>query len=144
MEIKLYKTKSEKNQITKVLTDEVNLSGGLVESTDIINPSLKLGANTNYFNYNYCYIPMFGRYYYINDIEVNNKCVILHLHCDVLMSHKNDILGSTAHVTRSRNGSKYIKDPLVTTLNKVTWQSRKVGGSVPLANSYVLQVGGGN
>lgn len=144
MEIKLYQCTSEKNDINKKLTSEKTLTGGLVENTNIINPAITVAMDNSYFLYNYCYIPSFNRFYYINDIEVTNKCCILHLHVDVLTSHKNDILNSTAHVVRSKKGSRYIKDPLVTTLNKVNWQCRKVGGAIPMTNTYVLQVGGGN
>lgn len=144
MEIHLFQTTSEKNDINKKLTSEMVLTGGLVENTNVINPSITVAMNNSYFLYNYVFIPAFSRYYYINDIEVTNKCCILNLHCDVLMSHRNDILNSSAHIIRSKKGSRYIKDPLVTTLNKVTWQCRKVGGAIPMSNTYVLQVGGGN
>lgn len=50
-------------------------------------------------NYNYAYIPDFGCYYYISDIvAVNNSIAELHLTIDVLATHKNAILATTAYV----------------------------------------------
>lgn len=107
MKLFLYNTSSANNVINKELTDEVELDVVFKGVADFINPTVELMSKTP-LTQNYAYIPDLGRYYFINDRETfPNKKYTLHLECDVLMTYKDDILNSTATVSRSPHSNKY-------------------------------------
>lgn len=57
---------------------------------------------TNYENENYVYIPDFGRYYFVTDIEIkNNGLFRISLKEDVLMSYKDVLTNNENHVIKS-------------------------------------------
>ena len=90
--ISLFKTASENNRVVKTLTDEKQLSGELRNQTSVLNPTIRIESADNIGVYNYCYIPEFGRYYYIIDIvSVRTNCWNISMRCDVLMSYKDEI-----------------------------------------------------
>lgn len=103
IEITLYKTTSKNNEITKDLENGINLQGTLKEATSILNPVITIKTNNNILSCNYCYIPLFSRYYYITDIIVDHAYMTLNLRVDVLMSFKADILASTQIISRQEN-----------------------------------------
>lgn len=102
MQINLYKTKSERIRIKKVLEDELVLNGSLRDQSSIITPTFAL--ETNPIGYNYCYIPAFGRYYYIkNIVAVRKNLFQLQLKCDVLMTYQTEIYALQALIDREEN-----------------------------------------
>lgn len=107
MEIKLYNTIDSNNVIGKVLTDEHLFEITFKGSANITQPIVKITSSTPIL-YNYAYIENFGRYYYIQSINVEpNGMFILSLECDVLESFKTDILSSEGVITRNTEGNKY-------------------------------------
>lgn len=92
MDIILYQTTSERERISKDLSSSLPLSGYLRGECSVTNPSFNIEV-TNPSDYNYCYIPDFGRYYYITNI-VSVRTNIWRIDCDVdvLMSFKDAIL----------------------------------------------------
>lgn len=92
MNIILYQTTSERERINKDLSSSLSLSGALRGECSVTNPSFNIEV-TNPSDYNYCYIPDFGRYYYITNI-VSVRTNIWRIDCDVdvLMSFKDAIL----------------------------------------------------
>lgn len=111
MEIRLYSSSDETNKIDKTLTNEILLNGTLKDETSVINPIILIEAN-NLTQYNYCYIPLFKRYYFIKDITVvRNNLFRLFLDIDVLMSYKDEILNLDCIVNKQENNSTpYIND----------------------------------
>lgn len=105
MVIKLYKNSSDKRYINKTITDEKTLSScRIYNDNSISTPSIKIETDSVIpSGYNYAYIPDFGRYYYITDIEVGNGFIIVNLSVDVLMTYKTAILGSEVIVSRQQN-----------------------------------------
>ena len=100
MLIQLFNNGSDKNHITKTLTNETTVTGNLRKSVDIIEPILELNF-PNIINFNYCYIPDFKRYYYITKITaLTSKLFEIQLFVDVLMTYKNKILEQTATIAR--------------------------------------------
>lgn len=92
MEITLYVNNSEVNRIGKNLTNAFTLSGTLREQTNVIQPDILITMG-NPTEYNYAYIPLFKRYYFIKDItSVRNGLWRLHLTVDTLETYKNEIL----------------------------------------------------
>lgn len=122
MEIKLYKNTSEDRQVNKELFDEIVLVGTIRdESVDVLNPVITVNADTAYLDYNYAYIPSFGRYYFFSAPPslVRTGVFQLFLHVDVLMSFKgtpeasysDGFLGNSGYVqTSMRYGNFYLVD----------------------------------
>lgn len=112
MVIKLYKNFSERNVVHKTIENEIVLDGTLRdEKVNMINPVITVKNNTEYYQYNYAYIPDFKRYYFFDtppSIIRTGVCQI-NLSVDVLMSFKgteeneyNDgFLGNTGYVSDS-------------------------------------------
>lgn len=94
MEITLYTNESEKNKLEKTITNSISLEGNLRDESSIINPIILISSNKEDipYMYNYAYIPAFGRYYFITDIEsVRTGIWRVSMHVDVLMSYKEQI-----------------------------------------------------
>lgn len=96
LKVTLYSIKDAKNVINKTLDNGTDYNIRLKDATTIDDCIIEIHTNNNIVNSNYCYIPLFSRYYFINDIEIfPNNVYRLHLHIDVLESYKDDILNST-------------------------------------------------
>lgn len=113
MEIVLYKNMSEPNRLNKVIQDPVHVNGYLRDASAIINPVLRISMSADdLINYDYLYIPVWNRYYYISDY-VSVRAGITDVSCtvDVLMSYRSDINDLTVIVDKQQyNGSVYIND----------------------------------
>ena len=110
MKIILYKTSDGESIINKLLTNNTEFNIKIKKNTDITKPEIILRSDV-YIDFNYAYIPKFGRYYFIKNKEVfPNKIYKLNLECDVLESFKEDILSSTATIIKSNSGNNYIDD----------------------------------
>lgn len=142
MKVELYQTLSEKNRLTKVLTNKLELTGHLKDDCNMTDPVITFNLDNNILVYNYAYIPAFQRYYFINDVDIINKTMQLTFHVDVLMSYKDDILGSTATITRGNSGNDYIPDNLILQKKKIKRQCQKIGNSFVKDVKFVIQIGG--
>ena len=105
MRIKLYKVYDRENKLNKTLNNEFVLTGSLKNKVSVYNPVIMLKSdNFNFSDYNYCYIEDFDRYYFIEDIEINNLTLFeVRLREDVLMSFNNDIKNMTVQINESNN-----------------------------------------
>lgn len=91
MDIYFYIISDEKNKLNKTLGTATEFNGVLKEQTSVIKPSIVIEAE-NLSGYNYFYIPMFNRYYFIKDIEsIRNGLWRIAGVVDVLMSFKDGI-----------------------------------------------------
>lgn len=105
MQLKLYKSLDEKNRIRKTLTEELILNGALRDKSSVIKPTILI--QTDPLDYNYAYIPEFGRYYFINNVvAMRNKSFIIDLKCDVLMSYADEIYRLRALIDREETQSQ--------------------------------------
>ena len=92
MEIHLYTTGSERHSIHKVLNNEIEMVGSLRDSSKVVKPTILVELE-NPSQYNYMYIPDFGRYYFITEIEsVRTNLWNITGTVDVLMSFQTQIL----------------------------------------------------
>lgn len=100
--IKLYSFDKRENS-TKRISNEtaLDVSGVMLDNTSILTPSFRLLLNSVPYNYNYCYISDFGRYYFITDWTIDNGFWVATMKVDVLASMKSVITGSTQYVLRS-------------------------------------------
>ena len=118
MLMKLYDTDDKDNVIRKHLTNEVEYNIKFKDKANVRTPVIILKSDT-FISSNYAYIPDFGRYYFIRDIQVfPNKIYQLSLRCDVLESFKDDILNAFATIIKSNNGNSYINENYVKEVRK--------------------------
>ena len=100
MVIKLYKTSSPRKKLVKDLTDGITLTGTLRGQSSVMSPSLQI-QDIAVIGYNYCYIPDFGRWYYINGIDaLRSNLYELSLGIDVLMTYAAEIRKNYAIVDK--------------------------------------------
>lgn len=112
MKIYLYNCNDSNNTINKTLLNKEEKNILLKSNVDISHPIIRIKTN-DVINKNYCYIPDFGRYYFIHDITViNNNIQELKLVCDVLESFKDDILNSNSIIRVSEQES-FISNGLI-------------------------------
>ena len=146
MDITFYKTKSETNKINKTLSDAITLTGSFKDNTNIVLPTITVHYNADLLTLNYCYIPVFNRYYFVDSIELDGEFLVIALSCDVLMSFKNDILSSKVRVVRSSSSKiKYLPDSLITQTAKTNYTFKKLGTGFNVAestNNYILVLSG--
>lgn len=100
MEIKLYKTSSPRKKLVKDLTDGITLLGTLRAQSSVMSPTFTV-QDISVVGYNYCYIPDFGRWYYINGIDaLRANLYELSLGIDVLMTYAAEIRQNYAIVDK--------------------------------------------
>ena len=107
MKIQFYNNMSGINILNKKLQmvgTEIEFT--LKKDTNIINPILIL---KNYIGGNYCYIPDFGRYYYIDNYNLLSSGMYeLYLSVDVLGSYKDDLLNGGIKVETDEDKVMYL------------------------------------
>ena len=95
MEINLFTCNAENERVDKTnfITNRFVMNGTLRDESSVIDPVIVIEkTNPAKYNYNYMYIPEFGRWYYINDIiSIRNKLWEIHAHVDVLYTWGADI-----------------------------------------------------
>ena len=114
MEIKLYKNLSENNVIGKSLTQIKSVEANLKNDVSVINPTLVLNYTANILDSNYCFIPKFNRYYFIDEIVpiTGDRCIVK-CRVDVLESFNEDIKSLTVILDKSQSiykSNKYLDD----------------------------------
>lgn len=109
MEITFYKNMSESNRIGKTLNSPLVVEGNFRGEVNVIDPSITVSTNKlNLDEYNYCYIPTLGRYYFIvAEYIPRTSAITLELHIDVLETYKDDILRHSLEVVESDNSNPY-------------------------------------
>lgn len=163
-DIIFYKNRSEPNRVDKspYLEFFTILTGTLRNSTSVINPSIlielidkrdQVQSNnkdvvdsdnnkviiteiSDLVKCNYCYIPIFNRYYYINDIiSVKNKLWEIVMSVDVLMSYKDKILEQSGIIDRNEfEFNKFLEDDRVPVLDYDV-------SSIAYASKCVIKIG---
>lgn len=105
MTIKLYYNSSEVNALEKDISELMEMTGTLKEQSSIIDPVITLAnVNNHILTANYAYIPEFGRYYFITNIEnVSNNIWRFSFHVDVLYTYSRQIKANHAIIERNEN-----------------------------------------
>lgn len=139
MTLNLYKTTSEVNKVTKTLTDEISLTGTLRDASSVMKPTIMIEED-NISDYNYAYIPEFGRYYFITNIDsVRNNIWNISMRCDVLMTYADEIKNNTAVIARNSNlWNLYYQDEQFKILNYETIQTKSFNASLNPSSQIVL------
>lgn len=141
-------TSDDRRKLTKSFSG-VDITVQLKSPCDILHPVFVLAYNPSYITANYLYCPDFGRYYYINNIQVmTGNRIELSCSVDVLMSYNSQIKSLTCNISRNESlRAAYISDsqkPLTTKTQTQTY----VFDRNPFVNAdgytdYVLTVIGG-
>ena len=149
MNVTLYNNASPNNAVNKILTTiGSTLTVDANRPIDVMNPEIVIAYNVSFIGANYMYIPKFGRYYFINNIEIENGNIMnISGHVDVLKSFWNSFKNSSCIAGRSTsNYDPYLDDPMVNILDTYRTETRKLNGTfTPSAagdNHYVLTIGG--
>lgn len=112
--IQLYKYEGNKETVNKELTPTTSLSGTLKDYFNTLNPDVTVRSKTK-ISGNYCYIDVFDRYYFINDIIYkDNNAVELVLAIDVLKTYEDAILDATATNVYKDGANKFISNRTTT------------------------------
>lgn len=151
--------KSENNVIGKTWdrgTDEnaiLKIEGKQIFDQSVLAPKFLISGNL--MGFNYCYIALFGRFYYVTDIVAKSGNLMeVSLKCDPLQSFKTQILNCSAVIERAGSDSlinSYFNDGMYWT------QANKTVKFIPFlsstneeltlprnANSYILTIAGGD
>ena len=106
----LYNYNGKYNSLPKTLGDGTTLRGLLRDTYNVASPVLTV-RHTLPFTFNYCYVPVLGKYYFINRVDITgNDTARLELSCDVLQTYKDAILASVGTVTQRDTPNKYVND----------------------------------
>ena len=145
MEITLYKTSEENNKIDKTLSEPYKMIGSLRNESSVIRPSILVEVE-NPTNYNYMYIPDFGRYYFIKEMtSVRTNLWRLDCEVDVLKSYANEIKTLTVIIDKNKDYSRtnqYLDDGSFIIENKNTIEIKNVSNGFNDEASYVLVTAG--
>lgn len=113
---------------------------------DVENPVVYINASDEYADFNYMYIPTFGRYYFCKAVAGVSHTLTFECTSDPLMSFKSAILASKAVVARNPwKYDKYLPD------SQMPIESRMIKGTFNfpnnhfsgINNSYILTTLGG-
>ena len=112
--IQLYNYAGHKNTVNKELTPTITLSGTLKNYFNTLHPDVTVRSK-NKINGNYCYIDVFDRYYFIDDvIYKENNAVELVLAIDVLKSYECEILDTVATNVYRDDANKFVSNRTTT------------------------------
>ena len=105
--VTFYNYNGNRNTVNKKFGYSEEFSGEIIEETNILYPVLTIRVHYD-FDFNYCYIPLLGRYYFIDSITyLSRDKVMLKLSVDVLKSYEIQILRASATVTQTDKPDKY-------------------------------------
>lgn len=112
-DITLQRNNSERNRLTKEISDLFTVSGELKTETSIIDPIIMIECDLSAVTRcNYVSIPTFGRSYFVNNIRsIRTGLVEFSCHVDVLSSFAEQIKKNTAIVRKQENNwNLYLND----------------------------------
>lgn len=103
MKITLYRNASPPNVMNKELTQIWEGTGTFRRPASVLTPEFDVAADLSEYlhQFNYFYIDVYHRYYYLNDVvPTNNSLYAVSGTVDVLMSWREQILNNYAVVSR--------------------------------------------
>lgn len=146
MQIYLFGFAKKKNSTAQpVLNTGTSVQAKIKDPTTVTNPVLIFNKLNNYGQqeqmtiYNYIYIPLFLRYYFVTDWKYINGAWEAYCHVDVLASFKSSIGNTSAYIERS--ASSYNGD-LIDVLYPATTDVIITGAAVANSWSGVAPSGG--
>ena len=152
MEIIFYHNMSDKRFLNKNITEQARVDNAILldNNINVSAPHFRIkGITVN--TYNYCYVPDFKRYYYINGVSAQyNNVYDISCDVDVLMSFKDSILNCRGILERSKNqGNVLIADNnyninrVDDTITNLAFSGCELTTSSNATNCYLLLTFGG-
>lgn len=92
---------NKRSNSTKLPTGGQTFEINLKSPCTIIDPEIKIATESNPTGYNYCNIPIFGRYYWVKNWTYSDARWIASLTVDTLASYRDQISSATEYVVRS-------------------------------------------
>ena len=145
MEVILYKNSSENNVIGKSLAQIKSVECNLKNDVSVTNPTLILSYTHSILDSNYCFIPKFNRYYFIDEIiPIIGDRSIIKCRVDVLESFKDNIKSLTAIIDKQETiADKFIDDGSWIVENKDFLQSYNFSNGFNDSGEFILITAGG-
>lgn len=104
MEINLYQYTKDPNTVNKTLGNPYTVTGYMNNDLEIDSPTIKMTAYN--LKYNYAYIPLLNRYYFIDGVRIDpNGIWYIQLSIDVLMTFKNEIEHAQITITKQKTNN---------------------------------------
>ena len=143
MTIILYQNASPNEQVIKTLTTVDTLTGTLRDESSIIRPVITI-EKASPTGFNYAYIQEFGRYYFLEEVEVvRNGLLRLHLKSDPLMSFATQIKANSAIVRKNANSfNMMINDNSIRTYQNDLYSYYQFANGFGDAYTHILLVAG--
>lgn len=145
--VTLYNNSSDPRKVRKSLTTVKTISDcQITDNCEIETPYLQFEMFSGFEGVNYCYIPKFGRYYYVQPEAINGNIITVSCKVDVLMSFYSSFQNSKCIAKRS--SSKYnpmLVDDCLPFAPTSTFIRRKTQAKFTPSSSggcYILTVGG--
>lgn len=145
MDITFYYNNSERQAINKNLSGGITFSGALRNECSIETPEFMIEA-VDPILYNYCYIPSFGRYYFIENVDsVRTNLWRVHCRVDVLMSFKDAILNLNVIISddTSPDDEQYMSGDVWATTVKTKTDVINFPSGLLDSGEYILITSGG-
>lgn len=143
MQVILFRNDSDIKVVNKNITEIATINGVWKENTDVLEPHIIIN-NRSMAGVNYCYIPEFDRYYYIDDhAKITGGQVEIVCSVDVLMSWKQYFKVLTAVIARQENQwNLYLNDEMFKAYQNPRIQTKKFPNGFT-TQEFVLTVAGG-
>lgn len=144
MNITLSQNISENNRLTKTLLNAREVNGTLREECDVENPKI-LFESKDLINFNYAFIPLYNRYYFVTDWKVvRNGLMTATFSVDVLMSFKEQINMLPVIVSATESfGTNYMPSEVFNTLVKDTTSVLNFQNGLLDNGEFILITAGG-
>lgn len=109
IKIKTFIYDGEPNAVNKTLQANEEYTGVLNATFNVLTPVVRFRTRTP-VSFNYVFIESLNRYYFVSEKQQDGDICTVHLRVDVLFTYKDIILNSTATLTKSENGNKYLSN----------------------------------
>ena len=121
MKIILYKNYSQNDIVKKNIEQVAELEGNITNELDFLHTLLVL--NYGDIDFNYVYIPLFNRYYFVDEIKAIKDCLYnITLKIDVLYTYRELILNSQIHAIKGIPINNYVNVDYQTEVKEETRQ----------------------
>lgn len=109
IKIKTFVYDGKPNEVNKTLQENEEYTGVLNATFNVLTPVVRFRTRTP-VSFNYVFIESLNRYYFVSELNQDGDICTVRLHVDVLQTYKEKILASSATLTKSENGNKYLSN----------------------------------
>ena len=109
IKIKTFIYDGKPNAVNKTLQANEEYTGVLNATFNVLRPVVRFRTRTP-VSFNYVYIESLNRYYFVSELTQDGDICTVRLRVDVLQTYKEKILASSATLTKSENGNKYLSN----------------------------------